>query len=203
MPTKSQIIFMFLKWWSKMIANMLCTFVATLALDSRPRQGVARLRAKRETQEALHMLLGVQKVWGNEPSHYQVDSHVGSWSPEWTPESSERDFTGQNSSPWSVFYIIGRLLKSKKLTVWLLTTKSRELTRFPCVQAMCNLPLESSWRGLQLCLRHHCDQRSAQEVMRPQSHRSPCCCNFGTPTWESRDKKPFGCGPRGEAHSTL
>ncbi len=23
------------------------------------------------------------------------------------------------------------------------------------------------------------------------------------PTWESRDKRPFGCGPRGEAHSIL
>jgi hypothetical protein len=27
---------------------------------------------------------------------------------------------------------------------------------------------------------------------------SPNCENFGAPTWESRDKKPFGCGPRGE-----
>jgi hypothetical protein len=39
-----------------------------------------------------------------------------------------------------------------KLTVWLLTTKSRELTRFPCVQVVCDMSLESSSQGLQLCL---------------------------------------------------
>jgi hypothetical protein len=27
--------------------------------------------------------------------------------------------------------------------------------------------------------------------------------NFETPLWESRDKKPFGCGCREEAHSIL
>jgi len=27
--------------------------------------------------------------------------------------------------------------------------------------------------------------------------------NFGTPTWESWDKKPFGCGPHGEVQSTI
>jgi hypothetical protein len=86
-----------------------------------------------------------------------------------------------------------------KVTVWLPTTKSQESTQFPCVQATCEIPLKSSWRGLQLCFRPHCNQRSSQKVMCPQSHGSPSCCNFGTPTWESRDKKPFGCGPRGVA----
>jgi hypothetical protein len=54
-------------------------------------------------------------MWGNEPSHSQVNSHVGSWSPERTPESLERDCRGQNSSPWRVPYIIGKLLKFKCL----------------------------------------------------------------------------------------
>jgi len=27
--------------------------------------------------------------------------------------------------------------------------------------------------------------------------------NFGTPTWESRDKMSLGCGLHGEAHSIL
>jgi hypothetical protein len=36
--------------------------VATLASGLRPRQGVTRLQAKKETQESLHMLPGVQKV---------------------------------------------------------------------------------------------------------------------------------------------
>ncbi len=37
-------------------------FIETLALDSRPRQGLIRLRAKMEAWEW-------RKVWGNEPSH--------------------------------------------------------------------------------------------------------------------------------------
>jgi hypothetical protein len=64
---------------------------------------------------ALHMLSGVQRVWGNEPSHSQVNSHVGSWSPERSPESSERDCRGQNSSPREVLYINGKLLKCRCL----------------------------------------------------------------------------------------
>jgi hypothetical protein len=31
--------------------------------------------------------------------------------------------------------------------------------------------------------------------MNAQNPRSPNRDNFGTPTWESRDKRPFGCGP--------
>jgi len=36
-----------------------------------------------------------------------------------------------------------------------------------------------------------------------QSCRSPNRDSFGTPPWESRDKKPFGCGCRGEAQRIL
>ncbi len=89
--------------------------VTTLALGSWPRQRVARLRTKRETQESLHMLPGMQRVWGNEPSHSQVNSHVGNWSLEWSPEFSERDFKGQNPLPWRFFCIIGKLLKFRCL----------------------------------------------------------------------------------------
>jgi hypothetical protein len=81
-----------------------------------------------------------------------------------------------------------------KLTIWLLTIKSWESTQFSCFQVTCDIPLESSWQGLQLCLRPHCNRRSSQEVMCLQSHNSPSRKNFRTPTWESRDKKPFGCG---------
>jgi hypothetical protein len=64
---------------------------------------------------ARHMLLGVQRVWGNEPSHSQVNSHVGSCSPERTFEFSERDRKGQNSSLREVLYTIGKLLKCRCL----------------------------------------------------------------------------------------
>ncbi len=89
--------------------------VATLALGLRPKQGVARLRAKRETRESHHMLLGIQRMWGHEPSHSQVNSNVGSWSPKRTPKSSKRDYKGQNPSPWRVIYIIRKLLKLRCL----------------------------------------------------------------------------------------
>jgi len=48
--------------------------VTTLTLGSRPRQGLVRLRAKKEAQEW-------RKVWGNEPSHSQRSFHFGGWSP--------------------------------------------------------------------------------------------------------------------------
>jgi hypothetical protein len=39
--------------------------------------------------------------------------------------------------------------------------------------------------------------------MNYQSPRNPNRDSFKTPTWESRDKKPFGCGPHGVAQSIL
>jgi hypothetical protein len=77
-------------------------------------KGVARLWAKREARESHHMFPGVQrvqKVWGNEPSHSQVNSHCASWSPEWTPKSLKCDCRGRNPLPRNVLYTIGKLLK--------------------------------------------------------------------------------------------
>jgi hypothetical protein len=89
--------------------------VATLVLGSRLRQRVARVWFKKETRESHHIFPGVQRVWGHEPSHSQVNSHVGSWSPKRILESSERNCKGQNSSPWRFFYIIEKVLKRKCL----------------------------------------------------------------------------------------
>jgi hypothetical protein len=90
-------------------------FVATLALGSWPKQGLARLRAKKEAWESHHMLPKVQRVWGNEPSHSHVNSHCGNWSLKWTPDFLECDYRGQNPLVWRVFYIIGNLLKRRCL----------------------------------------------------------------------------------------
>jgi hypothetical protein len=83
-----------------------------------------------------------------------------------------------------------------KLAVWLPTTKSQESTRPRCVQMKCDTPLESSQRELQVCFRPHLNPRFEQRVMNSQSPESPNRDNFGTPPWESRDKKLFGCGCR-------
>jgi hypothetical protein len=129
---------------------------------------------------------------------------MGIWESFGTPKISEFDYRGQNTSYWSVLYIIGKLLKSKmgshepfghlqhklwqkeksgvKLAIWLSTTESWESTRYLCVQMECDMPLESSWWELQLCFRPHPDQRSEQEVMAPQSCRSPTLAVSGLPT---------------------
>ncbi len=91
-----------------------------------------------------------------------------------------------------------------KLAIWLPTIKSRQSTWFPCFQVVCNIPLVRSWRGLKLCFKLHLNPRFAHKVMGPQSwDGSPNFGNFGTPTWESQDKMPFGCGSRGEAQNIL
>jgi hypothetical protein len=84
-----------------------------------------------------------------------------------------------------------------KMLVWLPTTKSREPTRFRCVQVDCDTPLESSWGGLKLCLRLHSNRRSELGVMSSQSPESPNRDSFGTSPWESQDKKSFGCRSHG------
>ncbi len=93
---------------------------------------------------------------------------------------------------------------------WLPTTNSQESTRNNGLQTTCDIPLESSRRGLQLCFRPRGDRSSAQEVMRPQSPGSPGWRDFGTPMRESRgspgspgSEKPFGCGLPGESQSIL
>jgi hypothetical protein len=68
-----------------------------------------------EAQETHHMLSGVQRVWGNEPSHSQVNSQCGSWSPKWTPNFLECNYRVQNPSIWKVLYIIWKLLKRRCL----------------------------------------------------------------------------------------
>jgi hypothetical protein len=76
-----------------------------------------------------------------------------------------------------------------KLAVWFPTTKSQESTQFTWLQATCHISLKSSWQGLQLCFRPHCDQSFAKEVMRPRSPGSPRWRDFGTSTRESWERK--------------
>jgi hypothetical protein len=90
-----------------------------------------------------------------------------------------------------------------KLAIRFVTFKSRESTWFPCVQVVCDIPLESSRWGLQLCLSLHLNRTFVHKIMGPQSCESRNIGNFETPIWKSWDKMPFRCGPRGEAQSIL
>ncbi len=148
----------------------------------------------------------------NEHSHSQVSSHFGSWNLSGLSKFLESDCRGQNPSHWKVFYIIEKLLKRKclkwaymtHLDIWntsygqkkgresnwqFPTIRSLESTRFSCVQVACNTSLKSFWWRPQLCFRPHLDQRSTHKVIAPQSCENPNFGNFGTPIWESRDKK--------------
>jgi hypothetical protein len=72
-----------------------------------------------------------------------------------------------------------------KLVIWLPTTESWESTRSLCVQAACDMPWKSSWRGLQLQFKPHCDRRSTPEVIVPQSCGTTNFGDFGIPRTKS------------------
>jgi hypothetical protein len=90
-----------------------------------------------------------------------------------------------------------------KLAIWLPTTKSRESTRSQRALGECNMALENSQWELQHWFRPRPDWRLRREVMTVQSPGSPNQDSFGTPLWESRDKKPFGCSVRGVTQNIL
>ncbi len=174
----------------------LCYVVVTLALGSQPRQGLGKLWAKRGS---LGMKASVREwtlTLPRELPPWELESR-------WSPECSESDCKGQNPMDWRFFCTIEKLLKHKCLkwacmihleiwntsygqkkgweVIWLPTIKNQESTQFPCVQVACDIPLESSRRGLQLCFRPHLNQRSTRKVMGPQSRGSPNFGNVGTP----------------------
>ncbi len=72
-----------------------------------------------------------------------------------------------------------------------------------CLQVACDTPSQSSRQEVQLCFSPHSDQRSECGVIVLQSCKSPHLGSFETPSWESRDKKPFRCGPYGEMQIIL
>jgi hypothetical protein len=90
-------------------------YVATLTLGLRPRQELARVRAKKETQESHLMLSGVQENVREQtltlPSELPL-WELKSW---WTFKFSESNCRGQNPLDWGVLYIIEKLLERRYL----------------------------------------------------------------------------------------
>ncbi len=64
---------------------------------------------------------------------------------------------------------------------------------------MCKRHAIYNWRALDeaynFVFRPDCNWRSAREIMRPESHGSLSCGNFGTPTWESWAKCHLDVAP--------
>jgi hypothetical protein len=54
-----------------------------------------------------------------------------------------------------------------KLAIWLPTIKSQESPWFSRVQVMCDISLESSQKGLQLCFKPHLNHRSCTQSYGP------------------------------------
>jgi len=90
-----------------------------------------------------------------------------------------------------------------KLSVWLPTTKSQESTSSRRHLKECDMALESSQRELQLWFRPRPNPSLGWGVMSVQSPDTPTRDSFGTPTWESREKEPFGCSLCGETQRIL
>jgi hypothetical protein len=174
------------------------------------------------------MLLGVQKSvkeWT-----LTLPSELPFWKLEsqWTLKFLKSNCKGQIALNWDVLYIIRKILKFKclkwahmtHLDIWNTNSsqkKSRESNwqfdfrplkvgnyrDFLACRWRATYRWKASGWGLQLYFRPHFNRRSKHKVMGPQSCRSPNFENFGTSIWESRDKKPFGCGPCGGAQSIL
>jgi hypothetical protein len=153
--------------------------VATLTLGLWLKQGLAKVRAKTEPENHISCSQECKKMWGNEPSHIQMNSHFGSWSPNgllnfqraiarvkthWIEAfrislETSWNLDVWNRVAWPIWTFETQVMAKRKmgikLTIWLPTTKSRESPWFPCMQMTCNIPLESSRRGLQLFFKPH------------------------------------------------
>jgi len=90
-----------------------------------------------------------------------------------------------------------------KLPIWLPTTKSQESTSSRSCLKECDTALESSRRELQLWFRVCPDPSLGRGATTVQSLGTPTQDRFGIPTWESREKEPFGCSLRGETQRLL
>jgi hypothetical protein len=109
-------------------------------------------------------------------------NYLDIWSPSYGQKKSRE--SNWQFDPWPL---------KVKLAVWPPTTKSQESTSSWRPLTKCDMELESSRGELQLWFKPRLDRRSGREVMVAQSPGSPNRDSFGTPLWESRDKKPFGC----------
>jgi hypothetical protein len=65
------------------------------------------------------------------------------------------------------------------------------------------MALEIFQGELQLWFRPHPDPSLGRGAMSVQSPETPTRDSFETPTWESREKEPFGCSLRGEMQGIL
>jgi hypothetical protein len=164
-------------------------------------------------------------VWGWSPTLGKSEELESSG----TPECSELDSKGKNTSHWSVLGVIGKVLK-RRYRKWPrighLDICRPSYGQKKGQESNCQFdsrPLKVGnrhlhdlrWRvrrwkdldegykfGLDLvAIRPGSREWWAPKV--PGLHPGQFRDNFGTPTWESREKEPFGCSPRNVAQRIL
>jgi len=69
-----------MRWVTTPYHNQVIKYVTTLALGSWPKQRFTKVRAKTGPGSHITCSRKCKRVWGNEPSHSQVNSHFGNWS---------------------------------------------------------------------------------------------------------------------------
>ncbi len=85
--------------------------VVTLALGLRPRQRLAKVRAKREAQESHLMFSRMQESVRDWTSTFPSELSFWELEFQWIHEFLESNFKGLNSLDWKVPYIMGKLLE--------------------------------------------------------------------------------------------
>jgi hypothetical protein len=170
------------------------------------------VRAKRKPGSHITYSRECEKVWGSVREWtFTLPRQLPFWEMEfqWTLKTSESNFRGQNSISCGILYIIGNILECRclkwarivHLDIWNISYGQKKGQELNCQfdsrsQKVRNLPNLLVCRGratylgkLQLCFRLHLDPKSTRNVMGLQSCGSPCWCDFGTPTWESWERK--------------
>jgi hypothetical protein len=169
-------------------------------------------------------------LWGK----CEVATHTpenGTWKSSGTPENSEFDCRGQNTSPWGVLYTVGKVLKCKcpkwprishldfcstsygrkkgRESNWQFDSRPQKVENRPdLVRAggVRHAVEKLSRRATSLIQTSSRSEVWARSYELPKSRESKpgqFRDSFGTPTWESQDKQPFGCSPRGVVESIL
>jgi hypothetical protein len=148
-----------------------------------------------------------------------VNSHVGSWSPKWTPKFSKCNCRGQNSLFRSVLYIIGKILKCRclkwacitHLDIWKTSYGQKKGRKSNWQFDFWPLKVENQPDFLGASsMKHTFENLSTTAITllqtslqskvctwsyASQSYESSNYGNFGTPIWKSWNKKAIRMWP--------
>jgi hypothetical protein len=143
---------------------------------------------------------------------------MGTWKSSGTLETSEFDWKGQNTLPWSVLHVIRKLLKRRcrkwlrmsHLDIfstrygkkkgwesnWQFDSRPLKVGNRPNL-SVCRWSATHRWKALKELSSELIPIRGlSKELWTHKSPGSPNLDNFEIPPWESWDKKPFECGCR-------